>query len=106
MEDYVNTYLNQLKENAMEHAVGVLLVGEIVKQGKQSVVYISGALQMREIEINGTEILIQEDVWTELEDKKRDYFREQEVVGWCLLESGHPMGLNRGVIKSQAHRGA
>ena len=28
MEDYVNTYLNQLKESATDHAVGVLLVGE------------------------------------------------------------------------------
>ena len=22
-----------------------------------------------------------------------------EVVGWCLIENGHPMGLNRGVVK-------
>ena len=99
MEDYVNTYLNQLKEAAVEHAVGALLVGEIVKQGKQDVVYISGALQMKEIEIKGTEILIDEEVWTELEERKKDYFQEQEVVGWCLVESGHPMGLNRGVVK-------
>ena len=99
MEDYVNTYLNQLKENAVENAVATLLLGEITKHGKQDVVYISGALQMKEIEINGTEILITDDVWTELEEMKKEYFREQEVVGWSLVESGHPMGLNRGVIK-------
>ena len=99
MEDYVNTYLNQLKENAAESAVGAILVGEIVKQGKYDVVYISGALKLREIEISGTEIIIEEDVWNELEEKKKEYFREQEVVGWCLVESGHPMGLNKGVVK-------
>ena len=99
MEDYVNTYLNQLKENALDCAAGAILVGEIVKQGKQDVVYISGALKLREIEIGGTEILISEDVWTELEEQKKYYFRDQEVVGWCLIESGHPMGLNRGVVK-------
>ena len=37
MEDYVNTYLNQLKEQAAEQAVGALLVGENVKQGNQNV---------------------------------------------------------------------
>ena len=58
MEDYVNTYLNQLKENAAESAVSAILVGEIVKQGKYDVVYISGALKLREIEISGTEIII------------------------------------------------
>ena len=99
MEDYVNTYLNQLKEHAAEHAMGALLLGEIVKQGRQDVVYISGALQMREIEIKGTEIVIEEEIWTELEERKKDYFPEQQVVGWCLVESGHPMGLNRGVVK-------
>ena len=99
MEDYVNTYLNQLKENAAEEAAGALLVGEIVKQGKNDVVYISGALKLREIEISGTEILIGEDVWSEVEEKKKEYFNEQEVVGWCLVENGHPMGLNRGVVK-------
>ena len=68
MEDYVNTYLNQLKERAAENAVGALLAGEIVKQGKQDVVYISGALQMRDIEIKGTEIVVDEEVWRELEE--------------------------------------
>ena len=99
MEDYVNTYLNQLKETAMETAVGALLVGEIVKIGKKDVVYISGALKLQEIEINGTEIIVSEEVWTELEEQKKEYFREKEVVGWCLVECGHPMGLNRGVVK-------
>ena len=99
MEDYVNTYLNQLKESAADSAIGALLVGEIVKQGKYEVVYISGAVKFREIEISGTEILITEENWSELEEKKKEYFSEQEVVGWCLVESGHPMGLNRGITK-------
>lgn len=99
MEDYVNTYLNQLKETAAENATGALLVGENIRQGKQSVVYISGALQMKEMEIKGTEIIISDDVWTSLEEQKREYFPEREVVGWCLLENGHPMGLNKGVVK-------
>ncbi len=99
MEDYVNTYLNQLKEQAVESATGALLVGEILKQGNQEVVYISGALQMKEIEIKGTEILINEDVWTSLEEMKKEYFPEQEVVGWSLIESGHPVGLTRGIVK-------
>ena len=54
---------------------------------------------MKEMEIKGTEIVISDDVWTSLEEQKREYFPEREVVGWCLLENGHPMGLNKGVVK-------
>lgn len=99
VEDYVDTYLNQLKENAAENATGALLVGEIARQCGQDVVYVSGAIQMPDIEINGTEIVISEDSWSQVEEQKKEYFPDKELVGWCLVENGHPMGLTRGVAK-------
>ena len=99
LEDYVDTYLNQLKENAAEQATGALLVGEMIRQCGQDVVYISGAIQIPEIEINGTEIVVNEDSWTQVEEKKKEYFPDKEPVGWCLVENGHPMGLTKGVAK-------
>ena len=44
MEDYVDTYLNQLRPKAIDSPVAALLTGEIVEQEGQAVVYISGAL--------------------------------------------------------------
>lgn len=99
MEDYVNTYLNQLKEKAAEEAVGALLVGEITEHLGVAVVFISGAIQMETLEINGTEVLVKDDTWKNLEEKKKEYFPEKEIVGWCLVENGHAMGLNRGVVR-------
>ena len=61
VEDYVDTYLNQLKEKAVLEPVGVILAGEIVKQEGQDVVYISGAIQMKGVEVNGTEVTIGEE---------------------------------------------
>ena len=34
VEDYVDTYLNQLRERAAEEPVGVMLTGEILIQGR------------------------------------------------------------------------
>ena len=99
VEDYVDTYLNQLKENAAEQAKGALLLGEITRQCGQDVVYVSGAVQMPEIEITGTEIVVSEESWKQVEEKKKEYFPDKELVGWCLVENGHPMGLTKGVIK-------
>ena len=99
IEDYVDTYLNQLREKAAREPVGVLLTGEMVKQEDIHVVYVSGAVQMEEVKVNGTEIIIEEDTWKKLDEDKKEYFPSGEMVGWGLIESGHPMGLNRSVLK-------
>ncbi len=97
VEDYVNTYLNQLKERAVLEPVGIALAGEIVKQDKQDVVYISGAIQIRGIEVNGSDVTVPEEIWHQVQTEKEEYFQKLSLVGWCLIETGHPMGLNRGV---------
>ena len=99
VEDYVDTYLNQLREKAAEEPVGVMLTGEILIQEGQAVVYASGAIRMKEIEVNGTEIVIGEDTFKELEEERKQYFPSSDTVGWCLIENGHPMGQNRQISK-------
>ncbi len=99
VEDYVDTYLNQLRERAAEEPVGVMLTGEILIQEGQAVVYASGAIRMKEIEVNGTEIVIGEDTFKELEEEREQYFPSSDAVGWCLIENGHPMGQNRQIAK-------
>ena len=99
VEDYVDTYLSQLRERAAEEPVGVMLTGEILIQEGQAVVYASGAIRMKEIEVNGTEIVIGEDTFKELEEERKQYFPSSDAVGWCLIENGHPMGQNRQIAK-------
>lgn len=99
VEDYVDTYLNQLRERAAEEPVGVMLTGEILIQEGQAVVYASGAIRMKEIEVNGTEIVIGEDTFKELEEERKQYFPSSDAIGWCLIENGHPMGQNRQIAK-------
>ena len=99
VEDYVDTYLNQLREIPAEEPVGVMLTGEILIQEGQAVVYASGAIRMKEIEVNGTEIVIGEDTFKELEEERKQYFPSSDAVGWCLIENGHPMGQNRQIAK-------
>lgn len=99
VEDYVDTYLNQLRERAAEEPVGVMLTGEILIQEGQAVVYASGAIRMKEIEVNGTEIVIGEDTFKELKEERKQYFPSSDAVGWCLIENGHPMGQNRQIAK-------
>ena len=49
VEDYVDTYLNQLREKAREQPVGVILTGELLKLEDENAVFVSGAVQMKEV---------------------------------------------------------
>lgn len=95
MEDYVDTYLNQLRVKAIDSPVAALLTGEITEQDEQPVVYISGALQMENLEVTGIEVQLDEQAWECAQEEKRMHFPEQETIGWCMIETGHPMGLNQ-----------
>ena len=101
MEDYVDTYLNQLKEKAVEEPVAAVLTGEILKMNGQDVVYIAGALKLSQILVEGSEMMIGEQVWEQLEEEKRTFFSGQDLVGWCLILPGQPMGLHRAINKIQ-----
>ncbi|MCI9025295.1 MAG: LysM peptidoglycan-binding domain-containing protein [Dorea sp.] len=92
IEDYVDIYLNQLQQQAEEAPVGVALIGEILTLEEQDVVCVSGAIRMKEIGTEGTEIVIKEEAFKEIEDERKKYFGSGEMIGWCLIENGRPIG--------------
>lgn len=97
VEDYVDTYLNQLKDKAKEEPVGIALAGEILVLEGQPVVYISGAFRLAEVEVRGKEISLKEETVKQMEMDRKKYFPETEIVGWGLIEDGKPMGRSREV---------
>ncbi len=103
VEDYVDIYLNQLQQQAEETPVGVILIGEILKLEGQDVVCISGAMGIRDVRMNGTEIVIEKETLKGLEEERKKYFPSGESVGWCLIENGHPSRQDR-EIKKIHHR--
>lgn len=74
VEDYVDIYLNQLQQQAEETPVGVILIGEILKLEGQDVVCISGAMGIRDVRMNGTEIVIEKETFKGLEEERKKYF--------------------------------
>lgn len=104
VEDYVDTYLNQLKEKTEEGYVGAVLTGEILKMDDQDVVYVAGALKLGDVEVTGTDVRISREAWDRLEEEKKRFFSGQEIVGWCLIGEGQPAGINKGVKRVHERR--
>ena len=104
VEDYVDTYLNQLKEKAKSAPVGAVLTGEILKLDGQDVVYVAGALKLCEMEAAGGDVKISAEAWDKLEEEKQRFFSGQEIVGWCIIGEGQPAGLSKGVKRIHEKR--
>ena len=92
VEDYVDTYLNQLKEKAAKEPVMAVLAGEIVTQEGQEVVYISGAVRVEEVKIENGKLEFDIEASDRAEELRKEHFPTCQTIGWCLIESGNLMG--------------
>lgn len=84
VEDYVDTFLNQLCENAEETPIGIFLIGHTIRQEEQDCIYISGAIRMRESEEKRIEIT--KDSWEEAQKEKDEFFPDGTIIGWCFVQ--------------------
>lgn len=98
IEDYVDTFLNQLCDKAKEEPQGAFLVGEIRKVDEQDCVFIHGAVQISGLEIKGAEIAVPEEAEKELLEQCKEYFGEAQSVGWFVSAPGLPLSLDSSML--------
>lgn len=99
VEDYVDTFLNQLCDYSEEEAVGVFLVGTQVMIEDQPCVYISGAVEMDELPLRDGELLVDDTYVKKMREEKEKYFHDGELVGWFLALPGRKAETNENIIK-------
>lgn len=99
VEDYVDTFLNQLKEQGRESLVGAFLIGENVIVEDQECVYVTGAVQMKDLDTDHQELSIDQEHLEMAKAESREYFHGQDIVGWFLIAPGCPMSLNNSMIR-------
>lgn len=79
IEDYVMTYAKKITGMAV-------LLGQITEEEGTLVVYISGAVEVRDAAYGYPVVLNNED-WSEIYADIKEYFPEEEIVGWLLVRS-------------------
>ena len=101
VEDYVDTYLNQLREKAKEQPIGILLSGEVLELEDEKAVFVSGAVRMQSLTDKDGKLNIDADEMKNTMKEAAQYFPESHIVGWGIVEEGNPMSRNREVKKIQ-----
>lgn len=99
VEDYVDTFLNQLCDKTDEEPKGAFLIGETGQVEDQDCVYISGAVRISEIVKNENQLNLAEvAVEAGMKDCK-EYFGNQSLVGWFLIDPSRKPGTDETLEK-------
>lgn len=99
VEDYVDTFFNQLCEKAEQSPKGAFLVGEVVRESEEEYIYIYGALHMKQLSFRGKEIALGENTWKWACEQCKHYFGDAAIVGWCLVAGGQALEVNHTIMK-------
>lgn len=99
VEDYVMTYLSQLAKPGNTYARGAILLGEYKQVDNQGVLFISGALEAQNMELDLEEIEFTNEIWSNIYNDVKRYFPDLEVVGWFLSRMGFSTQINDKITK-------
>ena len=99
VEDYVDTYFNQLCEKANQSLLGAFLIGEMVQEGEEDYTYIYGAVQMKEVQQKGKEVSVSDETWKDACEMTKKYFGNAEILGWFLTSTGLVLESNHNLQK-------
>lgn len=99
VEDYVDTFFNQLCDKVDQSPIGAFLVGEIVQEEEEDYIYIYGAIRMKDIGVKGKEIQIGDNTWKKACEQCKEYFGDAAILGWFLTLPGQALEPTQGMTK-------
>ena len=100
VEDYVETFLNQLEEQGREVTITAFLLGEKVQIEGEECIFVTGVLQVKDSiseEINP--VITKEELET-AKVESREYFHELDIIGWFQTVPDRPLALSREMAKA------
>ncbi len=88
VEDYVMTFIKQLAGGDFSKCRIAVLVGQCIRLDNCRNIFISGAVEVRDIDPT-TELTFSNDHWNTIYEEIKKYFVETEIVGWFIGGPGY-----------------
>ena len=99
MEDYVMTYLSKLSMPSNTYARGAILLGTFKRTKEGTFIFISGALEAQNFELDLDETVFTNENWAEIYSQIREFFPKLSIVGWFVSRLGFSTELNSKIMK-------
>lgn len=87
MEDYVYTYIYQYAYADLSKESAAILIGEVYLDSKEAM--ITGMIPVDASKITDGSEWINLDVVNEIEEKRKQYFPDQDIIGWLHMQPGY-----------------
>lgn len=100
IEDYVVTYLSRLALPSNMDARGAILLGNVRKTEDGITVFISGALESQNFELDLNETIFTNENWANIYNEIREFFPDLFIVGWFVSRLGFSTELNGKIIQT------
>ena len=84
IEDYVYTFINDLRQDEYDEGLTGLLLGEIKKDKKCTYVFVKGAVEVTNAAVFTDKIAFTEETWPIANSVAGQFFHNMEIVGWYL----------------------
>jgi len=84
VEDYVNTYLKRLYPTGKQTLRVGLLLGNVEQYDGTPYIFVDGAMEMEDVEVNGEKISFSDNAWKKAYQAIEEAFPKRTVQGWFL----------------------
>jgi len=88
IEDYAVTYINQYSAANQANPCIAILLGRVNWLEGTEYIFISGILDVEDMEVSSERISFTDNIWTDIHTKSKQFFPSQEIVGWFLSVPG------------------
>lgn len=103
IEDYVVTYLRRFAKEEILNIRGAILLGTSERMEGIPYLFIKGAIALKDLEGTREGIPFTDQVWAEVYETIKEYFSDQDILGWYLSMPGFSSDVNSRLLKTHVN---
>ena len=100
IEDYAYTYLCRSSSENSHRGIAAILLGQANWKDGAAYLFIKSAVALPNREVTEEHLTFTQEIWNHVYEKNKEYFPDQEVVGWFLSIPGCAMELHEVICQT------
>ena len=100
IEDYAYTYLCRISSGNSSKGKAAILLGQANWKEGVSYLFVKSAVVLPDMEITEEHLSFTREIWNHVYEKNKEYFPDQEIVGWYLSIPGCSMELHEVICRT------